>query len=134
MLYVDEYLIQALQLYLREFPERGETAQAIREGAALSEISQLAEKEGLHYISAAIFMAEEDRLANIDEPKVSGAIAARIQEIRKHLPDGCKTAAAIDRYVIDETEPPVTTATRAMAPPRSSRVIPVNPPHAEFPT
>jgi hypothetical protein len=95
----DKYLIQALQLHLREFPLRGETAQAIREGAALCEIAQSAEKEGLHYISTAVFMAEEDRLANLDEPKVSSTIGAQVQEIRKHLPDGCETAAAIDRLI-----------------------------------
>ncbi len=97
----DVYLIQALQHHLRELLLRGETAEAIREGAALNEIAQLAEREGLHYISAAIFMAEEDRLANIDEPKVSSAMATQVQEIRKHLPDGCKTAAAIDRFIAE---------------------------------
>ncbi len=78
-------------------PENSETAKAIREEAALSEISQKAEKEGLHYISSAAFMAEEERFENIDEPEISNVVEARVKEIRQHLPDGCETAAAIDR-------------------------------------
>jgi hypothetical protein len=97
MVDVDKYIDEALKLYLRELPESSETAKAIREGAALSEVSQKAEKEGLHYISAAVFMAEEERFEDIDEPEISNVVAARVQEIRKHLPDGCETAAAIDR-------------------------------------
>lgn len=97
MVDVDKYIDEAMKFYLKELPASSETAKAIREGAALSEISQKAAKEGLHFISAAVFMAEEQRLENIDEPEISGVVAARVQEIRKHLPDGCETAAAIDR-------------------------------------
>lgn len=97
MVDVDKYIDEVLKLYLRELPEGSETAKAIREGAALSEVSQKAEKEGLHYISAAVFMAEEERFEGIDEPAISNVVASRVQEIRKHLPDGCETAAAIDR-------------------------------------
>ena len=97
MVDVNKYMDQVLKLYLSELPESSETAKAIREGVALSEISQKAENEGLHYISAAVFMAEEERFANIDDPEISDVVAARIQEIRKHLPDGCATSIAIDR-------------------------------------
>jgi hypothetical protein len=97
MVKVDKYIDEALKFYLKELPESSETAKAIREGAALSEISQKAEKEGLHFISAAVFMAEEQRFENTDDPGISDVVAARVQEIRKHLPDGCETAAAIDR-------------------------------------
>ena len=99
MVDVDKYIDEALKFYLRELPDSSETAKAIRDGAALSEISRKAEGEGLHYISAAVFMAEEERFANIDDPEISDVVAARIQEIRKHLPDGCATAIAIDRSV-----------------------------------
>jgi hypothetical protein len=97
MVDVDKYIDEALKLYLRELPESSETAKAIREGAPLSEISQKAEKEGLHYISAAAFMTEEERFEQTGESDMSEIVATRIQEIRKHLPDGCETAAAIDR-------------------------------------
>ena len=97
MVDASRYIDQMLQLYLKELPENSETAKAIKEGAALTNISQIAEKEGLHYISAGAFMAEEERFANTDEPDISDAVAARVEEIRKHLPDGCETAAAIDR-------------------------------------
>jgi hypothetical protein len=92
-----KYIEEALKLYLAELPEESATAQAIKRGAALSEISQSAEKEGLHYISAGIFTAEEARFAEVEDPDISNVIAARIDEIRKHLPDTCATAAAIDR-------------------------------------
>ena len=92
-----KYVDEAMKLYLRELPEDSETAKAIRRGAALAEVSQTAEKEGLHYISAGIFTAEEVRFAKTDDSDISDVITARAQEIRKHLPDSCETAAAIDR-------------------------------------
>jgi hypothetical protein len=97
MVDTEKYVDEALKLYLRELPEDSETAKAIRRGAARSEISQTAEKEGLHYISAGIFIAEEERFAKLVDPGISDVVAARVQEIRKHLPNSCETAAAIDR-------------------------------------
>ena len=96
MIDTGKYIDEAMNLYLKELPEDSETAKAIRRGAALSEISQTAEKEGLHYISAGIFIAEEERFAKIVDPGISDVVAARVQEIRKHLPNSCDTAAAID--------------------------------------
>ena len=63
MIDTGKYIDEAMNLYLKELPEDSETAKAIRRGAALTEISQAAENEGLHYISASIFMAEEERFA-----------------------------------------------------------------------
>jgi hypothetical protein len=93
----DKYTDELLKLYLKELPENSETAKAIREGAASTEIAQKAEKEGLHYIAGGLFMIEEERFANISDPDISDVVAARVEEIRKHIPDGCETAAAIDR-------------------------------------
>jgi hypothetical protein len=42
-------------------------------------------------------MAEEDRFANIAEPDISDIVRGRLEEIRRHLPHACQTAAAIDR-------------------------------------
>ena len=92
-----KYIDEAMNLYLRELPEDCETAKAIQRGAAPTEISQTAEKEGLHYISAGIFMTEEDQFAVSGEPDMAAVVSARVQEIRKHLPNTCETAAAIDR-------------------------------------
>ena len=92
-----KYIDQLLKLYSKELPQTSETAKAISRGASLTEISQTAEKEGLHFISTAVFMAEEERLAETHDLDISDLIAARIEEVRKHLPDSCDTAAAIDR-------------------------------------
>lgn len=92
-----KYIDQLLELYSKELPKSSETAKAITRGASLPEISQAAEKEGLHYISTAVFLAEEQRLEEGQDAEISGVIEGRIGEVRKHLPDNCDTAAAIDR-------------------------------------
>ncbi len=92
-----KYLDQLLKLYSKELPQTSETGKAISRGAALTEISQTAEKEGLHFISTAVFMVEEERLAEVPDADISEQIAARLEEVRKHLPESCDTAAAIDR-------------------------------------
>ena len=92
-----KYIDQLLELYSKELPQTSETAKAISRGAALSEISQTAEKEGLHYISTAAFLTEEQRLEEAQDADISDVIGSRMEEVRKHLPDSCDTAAAIDR-------------------------------------
>ena len=87
MLGTEKYIDELLSLYSRELPATSETAQAIQRGDDLADISQVAEVEGLHYISAGIFMAEEDRFASGADPDISDAIEAKIQEARRHLPD-----------------------------------------------
>lgn len=101
MVDVSKHTDELLELYAKELPESSKTAAAIRRGAPWTDISQTAEKEGLHYISKAIFVAEEERLASEGAPAAAHAIATvaeeRIRNFRKHLPDSCDTAAAIDR-------------------------------------
>lgn len=97
----DRYMNELMELYSKQIPEESETAAAIKRGAPWTDISQAAEKEGLHYISKAIFVAEEERLASArtsaKEPDISMVARDHIREFRKHLPDSCETAAAIDR-------------------------------------
>lgn len=88
---------EALALYARELPEASMTANAIRRHAELTEISQAAEKEGLHFIASAVFVAEGEALTKVEEPSVLDLMDERIHEFRKHLPATCATAEAIDR-------------------------------------
>jgi hypothetical protein len=97
----DRYISELMEFYSKRLPEESETAATIKRGAPWTDISQTAEKEGLQYISKAIFVAEEERLASertsAEEPVISMVADERIREFRKHLPDNCETAAAIDR-------------------------------------
>jgi hypothetical protein len=101
MVDVKKQLDELLDLYAKELPESSKTAAAIKQGAPHTDISQIAEEEGLHYISKAIFSAEEVELESQETASgaedISNMARARIQEFRKHLPDGCETAAAMDR-------------------------------------
>jgi hypothetical protein len=101
MVDVSRYTDELLKLYSNELPETSETAAAIKRNAPWTEISQAAEQEGLHHLSKAIFVAEEDRLAGDRIPATEPAIATvaeeHIRDFRKHLPESCETAAAIDR-------------------------------------
>lgn len=101
MVDVSKHTDELLELYAKELPNTSETAAAIKRGASWTDISQTAEKEGLHYISKAIFVAEEERFASEDTTPTESTIGSfaeeRIREFRKHLPDSCETAAAIDR-------------------------------------
>ncbi len=101
MVEIGRHTEELLRLYCKELPESSETAEAIKRGAPWTDISQTAEREGLHYISKAIFMAEEERLASerapAAEPTITTVAEHRLREFRKHLPDRCETAAAIDR-------------------------------------
>lgn len=101
MVDVSKHTNELLDLYLKELPETSETAAAIKRGASWTDISQTAEKEGLHYISKAIFIAEEERLTSdtmaATGPAIDTVVEERIRYFRKHMPDGCDTAAAIDR-------------------------------------
>ncbi|MGC1952673.1 MAG: hypothetical protein WA970_08905 [Gammaproteobacteria bacterium] len=101
MVDVSKHTDELLDLYSKELPESSKTAAAIKRGASWTDISQTAEKEGLHYISNAIFVAEEERFAGeptaASEPAIDTVAAERVRDFRKHLPDSCETAAAIDR-------------------------------------
>ncbi len=96
-----KYLKELMELYSRELPAGSQTVAAIKRGAAWTDISQTAEEEELHYISSAIFMAQQEGLADEDtqpeKPNTASVLSERIGELRKHLPANCETARAIDR-------------------------------------
>jgi len=60
----------ATESFLREarkaLPDGGKTAAAIDRKASWEEISELAEKEGLHRIASVLFEAEQERLRTPD--------------------------------------------------------------------
>ncbi len=88
-------------MFREDIPSNSKTAAAIDSHAALTEISQSAEQEGLHQISSFIFEVEQQRLGGEDtdvgETDISAVTADLLNRLRKHLPDNSKTAAAIDR-------------------------------------
>jgi len=90
---------QMLRAFRDDLPDRSQTAAAIDRGASLEEISELAEEEGLHKLAAVLFEAEQEALrdgpAAVEDP--AEATDSFLHEVRKELPAGSKTAAAIDR-------------------------------------
>jgi hypothetical protein len=90
---------QILQSFRRDLPLVSKTAAAIDRGASLEEISKLAEEEGLHKIATVLFEAEQEALRKGPERADDAATETDkfIRATRENLPDGSKTAAAIDR-------------------------------------
>jgi len=90
---------QMLRSFRDDLPHNSRTAAAIDRGAGLEEISELAEEEGLHKLASVLFEAEQEALREgpgaVDDP--AGATEAFLHDTRKDLPDGSRTAAAIDR-------------------------------------
>ena len=88
-----------LHSFRDDLPDGSQTAAALDRGASLEEISELAEQEGFHKLASVLFEAEQEALregsAAVEDPAI--ATDAFIQSIRGELPDGGKTAAAIDR-------------------------------------
>ena len=88
-----------LHSFRDDLPDVSQTAAALDRGASLEEISELAEQEGFHKLASVLFEAEQEALregsAAVEDPAI--ATDAFIQNIRGELPDGGKTAAAIDR-------------------------------------
>ena len=88
-----------LRSFRGDLPDSSRTAAALDRGARLEEISELAEEEGFHQLASVLFEAEQEALregsAAVEDPAV--ATDEFIQIIRQELPDGSKTAAAIDR-------------------------------------
>ncbi|HRK96662.1 MAG TPA: hypothetical protein PK694_10115 [Rhodospirillales bacterium] len=74
------------------------TAKAIDRGAVLEEISQLATMERVHQLAAILFEAEQESAegAKAKEADLETMINDQIRELRADLPDGCRTATAID--------------------------------------
>ena len=92
-------LIAILQAFRHNLPNSSLTAQAIDRGALLEEISQVAAMERIHQMATILFEAEqEETQANPDkEIDLETLINNQIRQLRSNLPDGSKTAKAIDR-------------------------------------
>jgi hypothetical protein len=90
---------QLLQSFRDDLPESSRTAAAIDRGAHLEEISELAEAEGFHKFASVLFEAEQEALREGPEAAKDDetAVETFLREARKDLPNGGKTAAAIDR-------------------------------------
>lgn len=75
------------------------TAQAIDRGAALEEISECAEGEGVHQLAAILFEAQQEEGQSREEKGASleQVVRERLATFREDLPDGSATAKAIDR-------------------------------------
>ncbi len=90
---------QMLRSFRDDLPSNSRTAAAIDRSASLEEISGLAEEEGLHKLASVLFEAEQEALRDGSET-VEDAMEATetfLHEARKDLPEGSRTAAAIDR-------------------------------------
>ena len=88
-----------LQSFREDLPDSSRTAAAMDRCASLEEISELAEAEGFHKFASVLFEAEQEAL-RVGLTAVEDAATAAdmfLQEARKDLPEGGKTAAAIDR-------------------------------------
>ena len=91
-----EYLLRSFR---DDLPADSRTAAAIDRNACLEEISELAEAEGFHKFASVLFEAEQEALRVGPATAEDAATATEmfLREARKDLPEGGKTAAAIDR-------------------------------------
>lgn len=87
-----------IEAFRHELPSGSMTAKAIDRGAVLEEISQLATMERVHQLAAILFEAEQESAegAKAKEADLETMINDQIRELRADLPDGCRTATAID--------------------------------------
>ena len=90
---------QILRSFRDDLPNNSRTAAAIDRDASLEEISERAEEEGLHKLASVLFEAEQEALRDGSNAVEDAADATEtfIHEARKDLPEGSRTAAAIDR-------------------------------------
>lgn len=88
-----------LQTFRQDLPDSSLTARAIDRGSVLEEISQAAAMERIHQLAAILFEAEQEqqRSAPDRQTGLAGLIDSQIRQLRARLPEGCKTAQAIDR-------------------------------------
>lgn len=88
-----------LRSFREDVPDGSKTAAALDRGASLEVISELAEEEGFHRLASVLFEAEQEALREGPETIRAPAVATDdfIRTARQDLPDGSKTAAAIDR-------------------------------------
>ncbi len=88
-----------LRSFREDLPDASKTAAALDRGASLEEISELAEEEGFHKLASVLFEAEQEALREgvegADDQLAAVDDFIRLQ--RQDLPEGSKTAAAIDR-------------------------------------
>ncbi len=91
-------LDEILQSFRHDLPKDSKTANAIDQGAPLSEISEYAEQEGLHQFASVLFEAQQEELRESKQPADTIATLARerIRNFRANLPGTSKTAQAID--------------------------------------
>ncbi len=89
---------EILRSFRVDLPANSKTAKAIDEGAALTEISECAEEEGIHELASILFEAQQEELR--EAPRIRDDLITLatefIQNARKSLPNTCKTAQAID--------------------------------------
>jgi hypothetical protein len=92
-------LDEILQSFRHDLPKDSKTANAIDQGAPLSEISEYAEQEGLHQFASVLFEAQQEELRDSREPQdtIATLTKERIRHFRASLPSNSKTAQAIDR-------------------------------------
>ncbi len=89
---------QLLQSFREDLPDGSRTAAAIDRRASLEEISELAEAEGFHKFASVLFEAEQEALRTGPAAvETQTGTELFLREARKDLPDGSRTAAAIDR-------------------------------------
>lgn len=88
-----------LQSFRNDLPNTSKTAQAIDQGASIQEISEYAQEEGLSQLASILFEAEQEELRESTEPvdDLVSLARERIRTFRGNLPDGSRTAQAIDR-------------------------------------
>ena len=88
-----------LQAFRTDLPNSSLTAQAIDRGALLDEISQAAATERIHQLAAILFEAEQEETQDNPDKEVDleTLINKQILQLRAKLPDGSRTAKAIDR-------------------------------------
>jgi hypothetical protein len=88
-----------LQAFRTDLPNSSLTAQAIDRGALLDEISQAAATERIHQLTAILFEAEQEETQDNPDKEVDleTLINQQILQLRAKLPDGSRTAKAIDR-------------------------------------
>ena len=92
-------LDEILNAFRHDLPADSKTAQAIDKGAAITEISECAQEEGIQELASILFEAQQEELR--DSPGIRDDLntlaADFIQNARQSLPNSCKTAQAIDK-------------------------------------
>lgn len=92
------HIDEMLRTFRQELPAASKTAQAIDRGAALAEISECAQEEGLHQLASVLFEVQQEELKDsLIGRAQDGMSVEALRKFRRSLPDTSKTAQAIDR-------------------------------------